>query len=110
SSPARMIHSLVEHFGLGAYFDLICSADEVRYGKPHPDVFLLAAERLGADPLDCLVFEDSVNGMVAAKAARMTVAVVPDFRQAGDPRFALADLKLTSLEKVNPLWVRSHIP
>lgn len=109
SSPTRMIQALVDHFGLRPYFDTISSADEVRFGKPHPEVFLLAAEKMGSDPLECLVFEDSVNGMVAAKAARMTVAVVPEKAQANDPRFGLADFHLSSLEIIDEAWIRTRL-
>lgn len=98
SSPARMIHGLVKHFGIEHYFDCITSADKVELGKPHPAVFLHCAEELKAGPLQCLVLEDSVNGMIAAKAARMKVVVVPDDIHFEDPRFSLADAKLKSLE------------
>lgn len=98
SSPARMIHALVDHFELTPYFDCISSADVVSLGKPHPAVFLHCAEALGATPLECVVLEDSVNGMIAGKAARMKVIVVPDVIHFDDPRFALADAKLSSLE------------
>ena len=98
SSPKQMIDALVAHFGLGKYFDCITSADAVELGKPHPAVFLHCAAELGSRPTECLVFEDSVNGMIAGKAARMKVIVVPDEAHFDDPRFALADLKLHSLE------------
>ncbi len=98
SSPMHMIEALVEHFDLKKYFDEITSADAVDAGKPHPAVFLRCAELLGASPLECVVLEDSVNGMIAGKAARMKVIVVPDQLHFDDPRFALADLKLRSLE------------
>ena len=98
SSPQRMIETLVAHFGLTDYFDCITSADVVDLGKPHPGVFLHCAQALGSTPLECVVFEDSVNGMIAGKAARMKVIVVPDELHFDDPRFALADAKLTSLE------------
>lgn len=98
SSPARMINDLVEHFGIKTYFDTITSADRAELGKPHPAVFLHCAEELNASPLQCLVLEDSVNGMIAAKAARMKVVVVPDEIHFEDPRFSLADAKLKSLE------------
>jgi sugar-phosphatase len=101
SSPGKMINDLVEHFGLTHYFDVITSADKVELGKPHPAVFLKCAEELGATPLECLVLEDSVNGMIAAKAARMKVIVVPDELHFDDPRFALADLKLKTLEDLD---------
>lgn len=98
SSPARMIEGLVEHFGIRKYFDCISSADVVALGKPHPGVFLHCAEAMGSTPLQCVVLEDSVNGMIAGKAARMKVIVVPDELHFDDPRFALADAKLRSLE------------
>ncbi len=98
SSPTRMIHALVEHFGLSGYFDQITSADSVELGKPHPAVFLHCAQQLGSPPMQCVVLEDSVNGMIAGKAARMKVIVVPDALHFDDPRFALADKKIATME------------
>jgi mannitol-1-/sugar-/sorbitol-6-/2-deoxyglucose-6-phosphatase len=101
SSPLHMIEALVDHFDLRKYFDEITSADAVESGKPHPAVFLRCAELLGVSPLECVVLEDSVNGMIAGKAARMKVIVVPDQLHFDDPRFALADIKLRSLEDLD---------
>jgi sugar-phosphatase len=98
SSPKHMIDALVNHFDLTQYFDVITSADAVELGKPHPAVFLHCAESLGSKPNECLVLEDSVNGMIAGKAARMKVIVVPDEIHFDDPRFSVADGKLRSLE------------
>ncbi len=98
SSPKHMIDQLVDHFGLTKYFDEITSADAVELGKPHPAVFLHCAAVLGSKPNECLVLEDSVNGMIAGKAARMKVIVIPDELHFDDPRFSLADAKLKSLE------------
>ena len=98
SSPKHMIDALVTHFNLTHYFDCITSADVVELGKPHPAVFLHCAASLGSNPNQCLVLEDSINGMIAGKAARMKVIVVPDELHFDDPRFALADAKLKSLE------------
>jgi HAD superfamily hydrolase (TIGR01509 family) len=98
SSPAVMIDALVEHFEIREYFHCITSADVVDLGKPHPAVFLHCAQSLGSSPLECLVLEDSVNGMIAGKAARMKVLVVPDEVHFDDPRFTVADAKLRSLE------------
>ena len=92
-----MIEALVEHFDLKKYFDVITSADAVEMGKPHPAVFLHCAALLGAKPNESLVLEDSVNGMIAGKAARMKVIVVPDELHFDDPRFSLADGKLRSM-------------
>lgn len=98
SSPTRMVTELVDHFGLAQYFDVITSADIVEIGKPHPGVFLHCAASLGSRHNECLVLEDSVNGMIAGKAARMKVIVVPDELHFEDPRFSLADGKLKSME------------
>ncbi len=98
SSPARMIHELVDHFGIADRFDVITSADVVDLGKPHPAVFLHCAAELGSRPNQCVVLEDSVNGMIAGKAARMKVIVVPDELHFDDPRFSVADAKIRSLE------------
>ncbi|MBS1774207.1 MAG: hexitol phosphatase HxpB [Bacteroidetes bacterium] len=107
SSPIRMINDLVEHFGIRHYFDCITSADEVEFGKPHPAVFLHCAEQLGSTALQCLVLEDSVNGMIAGKAARMKVIAVPDPLHHDDPRFVLADAKLKSMEEFSLELVHS---
>lgn len=99
SSPIRMINALVEHFGIKDYFDCISSADEVELGKPHPGVFLHCAKQLGATAFQSLVLEDSINGIVAGKAARMKVIAIPEAAHYEDPRFSLADAKLQSLEQ-----------
>lgn len=107
SSPIRMINALVEHFGIKHYFDCITSADEVELGKPHPAVFLHCANQLGALPLQCLVLEDSINGVIAGKAARMKVIAIPEPAHYDDPRFALADAKLRSMEAFGLELLRS---
>ena len=107
SSPVRMVHALVEHFGLVHRFHCITSADAVSYGKPHPAVFLHCAESLDSKPHECLVLEDSVNGAIAGKAARMKVVAVPDALHWDDPRFTIADGKLRSLEDLDETTLRS---
>ena len=62
--------------GLGKYFDAIVTASDVVNGKPAPDTFLLAAEKLGVDPVDCVVYEDGNPGIVGARAAGMRVVDV----------------------------------
>lgn len=101
SSPERMILALVEFFGIRHYFDSIVSADAVEYGKPHPAVFLHCAKELDAKPRHCLVLEDSVNGLIAGKAARMKVIAIPDEVHFDDPRFTLADAKLSTMEDLD---------
>jgi sugar-phosphatase len=101
SSPTRMVHALLGHFGIAHRFHCVTSADAVQYGKPHPAVFLHCAQSLGSAPHECLVLEDSVNGAIAGKAARMKVIAVPDELHFDDPRFSIADLKLSSLEALD---------
>ncbi|MGB9149674.1 MAG: HAD family phosphatase [Burkholderiales bacterium] len=64
--------------GIAPYFDIVVGGDEVKQGKPAPEIFLAAAARLGVDPNNCLVLEDSAPGVRAALAAGMQVIMVPD--------------------------------
>ena len=63
------------------YFDVLVCGGDVKNGKPHPEVFLTAAERLRAAPESCVAFEDSINGIKSAYAAGMKTVMVPDFLQ-----------------------------
>ena len=67
--------------GYGVYFDRIVTGDSVPNGKPAPDIFLSAADKLGIDPRSCLVVEDSPNGVRAGLAAEMYVVMVPDLEE-----------------------------
>jgi len=72
SSDIDLIEAVLEKFSLGNVFGQFASGEEVEQTKPNPDIFLLAAERLKVNPANCLVIEDSTNGVKAAKAAGMT--------------------------------------
>lgn len=78
SAHRDVIEAALRATGLEGAFRVVVSSDEVTHGKPAPDVYLLAAERLGIEPANCLVIEDSLNGVHAAKAAGMTVVLVPN--------------------------------
>ena len=111
SSPRRLIAAVLARFALEDAFDAVVSAEDERYGKPHPAVFLSAAAALGVPPAECLVVEDSLNGVVAAKAARMPCVAIPDPRQRDDPRFVLAEEVLGSLEELDAaVWGRWLAP
>jgi mannitol-1-/sugar-/sorbitol-6-/2-deoxyglucose-6-phosphatase len=90
---------VLHKLGIDGAFAVVRSAVDELHGKPHPAVFLTTAAELGVDPVRCLVIEDSVNGMVAAAAARMRCIVVPE---RPDPRFVLAAAALNSLEELTP--------
>jgi len=107
SSEHRLISFVLERFGLDEHFALVHSAEEEPYGKPHPAVFLTAAERLGVGPDRCIVWEDAPAGVLAAKAARMTCVAVPSRDERDEPAFAIADAVLGSLEEADEkLWRR----
>lgn len=87
SSTWRMIEAVLTHFDWAHRFEVVHSAEAERNGKPDPAIFLTTAARLGVEPSACVVFEDSVNGILAAKAAGMACVAVPgtgvDVRGAG---------------------------
>ena len=83
--------------GLADYFGGFNGGDEVVRGKPHPDLFLLAAERMGCAPEGCLVFEDSEHGARGAIAAGMSVVIVPDLKRPGEDACAASLAVLSSL-------------
>ncbi len=70
--------------GVVDYFDALVCGEEVKNGKPHPEVFLTAAAKLGLAPEECVALEDSINGIKSAYAAGMTTVMVPDFLQPTD--------------------------
>ena len=73
--PANIVFTLDE-LDLRRHFDAVVGAADVARGKPHPDVFLKAAEKLGANPADCIVFEDAPMGVEAARRAGMRAVVI----------------------------------
>ena len=78
SSPTELIERNLRRTNLRGYFDEIVGGDQVSNGKPAPDIFLLAAERINIAPNDCYVFEDSRNGILAANAANCTPLLIVD--------------------------------
>jgi sugar-phosphatase len=101
SSPLVLIQAVVEKLGLLGQFELAVSAESESYGKPHPAVYLTCAARLGVSPMECVALEDSVNGLLSAKAARMRVIAIPEAGHLSDPRFSLADAVVGSLLDVD---------
>jgi mannitol-1-/sugar-/sorbitol-6-/2-deoxyglucose-6-phosphatase len=106
SSPTLIIEAALDRLGLASAFDVVQSAETEPYGKPHPGIFLRTAERLRVSPLACTVLEDSMNGVIAAKAARMRCIAIPP---EPDPRFAVADAVVASLDDVTEPVLRAAI-
>jgi HAD superfamily hydrolase (TIGR01509 family) len=76
-SPRRWADIVLDRFQLRPFFHAVATADDIQRSKPSPDIFLLAAERLQVKPANCVVVEDSLNGIAAAKAAGMYCVAVP---------------------------------
>lgn len=102
ASPLFMLERVLDMFDLRHYFSVLASAESLPYSKPHPQVYLNAATSLDVDPLYCVTLEDSFNGMIATKAARMRSIVVPAGEHREDKRWALADVQLKSLSQLTP--------
>lgn len=98
SSYPEQIESNLKLAGMREYFDAVVSGKEVEHGKPAPDIFLLAAERIGCTPETCYVFEDSENGIHAGKAAGCTAIMIPDVLAPSEEIKEIADGIYESLE------------
>lgn len=107
SSPMSLIEVVMQRLGIGDYLHAVCSAAHLPYGKPHPQVYLDCAAALTANPHECICFEDSFNGLIAAKAAGMKCVVVPAVHDISKPKFNAADLKISSLQNFNDLLLNT---
>jgi HAD superfamily hydrolase (TIGR01509 family) len=92
------VDSLLRTIGLRRHFEVIVTADDVRFGKPDPQVYLEAARRLGATPSECLVFEDSLVGVVAARRAQMRAVGVTTAHTDAELREAGAESTIANFE------------
>jgi sugar-phosphatase len=100
SSPKKLIDSVLLKTQLHSYFHGVFSAETEPFGKPHPAVYLTAASTLGVQPNRCLVIEDSLNGIISAKAANMTVICIPEKTHIKNPKLILADFHYDSMREL----------
>ena len=100
SSPKKLIDSVLLKTQLHSYFHGVFSAETEPFGKPHPAVYLTAASTLGVQPNRCLVIEDSLNGIISAKAANMTVICIPEKTHIKNPKLILADFYFDSMREL----------
>ncbi len=100
SSAMSLIITVLEKLKLNDYFEVVNSAENLDYGKPHPLIFINTAKDLGVKPINCLVIEDSFNGLLAAKAALMKTIVVPEEENWNNTNFNIADHNLKSLNQI----------
>jgi len=107
SSPLALIDPVIEILGIRNHLQAVSSAAELAYGKPHPEVYLNCASQLSTMPEACVCFEDSFNGMIAAKAAKMKCVIVPSLHDAKNLAWKAADLKISTLNNFNELLLSS---
>jgi mannitol-1-/sugar-/sorbitol-6-/2-deoxyglucose-6-phosphatase len=104
SSVAASARPFLERMGIRSFFEVIVTGDESQRGKPHPDIYLCVAEKLDVPVDACLVVEDALSGVAAAKAANMRVAAIPDRRFIDSGEYEKgADYVLGSLSEIPAL-------
>ena len=103
SSASSLINTILKRLAIENEFEVINSAENLTFGKPHPEIFIKTAQQLGVKPINCLVIEDSFHGVLAAKAALMKVVAIPDQENLNDHRFSIADYQLKSLTELSTL-------
>ena len=99
SAPMENIELIIRGLGINNYFQAIVWGREVTEGKPSPQGFLLAAQKLGVEPKDCIVFEDAIAGVAAAKSAGMKCLAVTTTHP--EMKLKKADLIVDTLEAVD---------
>lgn len=109
SSNRQLIEANLAKTGIRPYFDVIVSGKDVAHGKPAPDIFLLAAEKLGCRPEECYVFEDSENGIKAGFAAGCKTVMIPDLIEPGSEIVPYCSMICKSLDQAEKALV-SNLP
>jgi HAD superfamily hydrolase (TIGR01509 family) len=106
SSPIRVINFVLDKFSLHEFFSVVVSGEFIELGKPAPDIYLYTVEKLGVQPNECVVIEDSVNGVKSAKSAGMTCIAIPD-KRLNQKVFQIADLVVDSIDKISVELIRN---
>jgi HAD superfamily hydrolase (TIGR01509 family) len=99
SSSSRLIQVVLSELNIKDFFDYTHSAETEAFGKPHPAVYLTVAERLNVSPNNCLVIEDSFNGVIAGLAAKMKVVCIPEKTHFPNPRLSVADFHFSTMNE-----------
>jgi sugar-phosphatase len=99
SSSSRLIQVVLSELNIKHFFDFTHSAETEAFGKPHPAVYLTVAEHLNVSPNNCLVIEDSFNGVIAGIAAKMKVVCIPEKTHFPNPRLSVADFHFETMNE-----------
>jgi HAD superfamily hydrolase (TIGR01509 family) len=97
SSRKFLVDILFEKFDMGREFEFVVTGDEVKKGKPDPEIYIACVSRLGVFPDECIVFEDSLNGIKAARGAGCKTCAIPS-EYTKEEDFSIADIVCNSLE------------
>lgn len=107
SSNRDYIDLVFSKTGISNFFDIVVTGEMITHGKPNPECYKFAAQKLGVNPSECIVFEDSPSGVLSGKAAGMKVIAVPNQFVKGDTTFSKADLVVGSLKEITLEKIRS---
>ncbi len=107
NSPFKLIPIVLNKVGIAGFFDAISSSEHEQEGKPNPAVFLSTSEKLGIPPTKCIVFEDSVSGIIAAKKANMNAVAILSNEEFYNPKYDISDIKLNKLTDFNDSHLES---
>ena len=110
SSSYSIIDTVLAKLEIKDYFQVIHSAEDEPYGKPHPGPYISCASRLGVMPQRCIACEDSLSGAISAKAAQMKVVAVPNPVSARVSSFDFCDVRLDSLTEFTPDLLARLLP
>lgn len=110
SSVSDLVVPFLNRHEIFDFFDAVTTGEEVERGKPNPDIYLKAAQKVGAAPEECLVVEDALSGIAAGKAAKMRVVAIPDARFMDLALYpGGADFQLERLNELPALVERLHL-
>ena len=99
SSYSVLIEAVLNTLKIAGKFDFVHSAEDEKYGKPHPAVYLTVAENLEVSPRKCLVIEDSLNGIISGKAAQMKVVCIPEKTHNPEPKLSISDWMFEDMDQ-----------
>lgn len=99
SSYSVLIEAVLNTLKIAGKFDFVHSAEDEKYGKPHPAVYLTVAENLEVSPRKCLVIEDSLNGIISGIAAQMKVVCIPEKTHNPEPKLRISDWMFEDMDQ-----------
>ncbi len=107
SSSMRLIKSVLQKLEITQRFETIHSAEFEEFGKPHPAIYVTTLKQLGLEPHEVIAFEDSFNGLLAAKSARLKTVCIPEANHWHETKYDIADLKLRSLQEFGAMHLQA---